>query len=161
MNYLAAEVFSLETKYRELIASNEIQIERMDSYCNPEPLYSPKARKELIAMITKCQGFSWSCNMQNSMSAAVSELADYVKDAYEGGCGDEQDMLFGLWRHAKVEFNKTAMEELREIFYKGEIAEMLKTHPTYDKWVSIYHREHGPAEEMDDSAERVSDMRAA
>jgi hypothetical protein len=151
--YTPTEISKVKALYQNLIELNLIRIEELDGFGEPIPVYTAEAERQLIAAITECKGFPWRCHLDN---AAIS-MADLVEKLT---ISMSLDSVMTLYKEHLVLF---ALEELTEsLFPKAELNSMLKDHPEYlDMVQDNVRRGLLLAEEMDDSAQRVSDMRAA
>lgn len=146
--YTPTEVASVKALYQRLVELNLIRIEELDGFGEPMPVYTAEAERQLITAITSCSGFPWKCHLDNAALAT-----DHI------GVGKSLDGVMGFIRSL---LEGDAMLELTEsLFPKAELNSMLKDHHEYlDMVQDNVRRGLLLAEEMDDSAERVSDMRS-
>jgi hypothetical protein len=149
--YTSTEISKVKALYQNLVELNLIRIEELDGFGEPIPVYTAESERQLAKAITECDGFPWRCHLDN----AAMTLANIAE-----GNRMSIDRAADLFRPLLAE---AAMSEITEsIFSRAELNSMLKDHHEYlDMVQDNVRRGLLLAEEMDDSAQRVSDMRAA
>lgn len=160
--YTPAEISKVKTLYQNLVELNLIRIEELDGFQEPVAHYMPEATKKLAELITSASGFPHKCVVENAMLSASSEYSWAIFAAYKGFF-DPTEMRRNVMQSVNDFITDAAMLELTEsLFPQAELNSMLKDHHEYlDMVQDNVRRGLLLAEEMDDSAERVSDMRLA
>jgi len=157
--YSPKEIDSIKATYEGLVAEKLIGIE-LDAYGNPSAIYGKQVTDILVDAITSLDNFPMKCVVENAMLEASTE--NYI--SIMAGFMLRKDMRVISYKVdqciARSIYEAAFLEIPESLFTQKEIQAMLRQHPDFEAMVQRdIDRGRLLADELDDSKERVADMR--